>query len=167
MGIKQAEPNAKGANIVSQKVIDALNKGRVRELHAIIQYMAEHYELDDAGYDKLGTVVKDIAIVEMKHAEDLAERILFLGGVPVYKPEGDVKKGLSIPDMAKANIKLEADAVALYNESAKVCAAEGDNVSKALFEKLLAEEEDHLDEFQKTLDHIEKLGDTYITTLIG
>jgi bacterioferritin len=152
---------------MNQKVIDALNKGRERELEAILQYMAEHYELDDVGYEKLGSVIKKLAIVEMKHAEELAERVLFLGGVPSYKPSGAVKKGLSIGDMQKQNIALEAGAVEMYNDFAKLCAAEGDNVSKALFEKLLADENDHLDEFQKTLDHIEKLGDVYITSLIG
>jgi bacterioferritin len=149
------------------KVIDLLNEARERELHAILQYMVEHYELDNDGYEKLGSRIKKIAIVEMKHAEELGERVLFLGGVPVTKPKADVKKGLSIKDQVKFNSDLETDAIKMYNQAAAVCAAEGDHVSKALFEKLLGEEEDHWDEFQKEIDHIEKLGDVYITTLIG
>ncbi|MDO8682110.1 MAG: bacterioferritin [Armatimonadota bacterium] len=152
---------------MSKKVIDLLNQARERELHAIMSYMVQHYELDDAGYDKLGSRIKEIAIAEMKHAEELGERILFLGGVPATKPAADVKKGLSIPDMMKHDIGLETDAVKMYNSSAVTCAAEGDNVSKAIFEKLLDDEEGHLDEFQKTIEHIEKLGDVYINSLIG
>jgi bacterioferritin len=152
---------------VSKKVIELLNQARERELHAILQYMVEHYELDNDGYEKLGSLVKKTAIVEMKHAEELGERVLFLGGTPVTKPKAEVKKGMSIADQVKFNIDLEIDAAKMYNESAAVCAAEGDNVSKAIFENLLAEEEDHMDEFQKIQEHIQKLGDVYITTLIG
>lgn len=151
---------------MSQKVIDALNRGRERELHAILQYMAEHYELEDAGYGKLGDRIKEIAITEMKHAEDLAERILFLGGTPASKPGGAVKRGLDIPGMTKVNVELEAGAIQMYNDAAKLCAAEGDHVSKDLFETLLRDEEGHFDEFQKTLEHVQKLGDVYITTLV-
>lgn len=151
---------------MSKIVIDILNQGRERELHAVMQYMAEHYELENDGYDKLGDRIKEIAIVEMKHAESFAERILFLGGVPASKPSADVKNGMSIIDMIEYNEELETGAVALYNEAVKVCASEGDNVSKTLLESILAVEEEHVDEFQKISYHIEKLGDVYITTLI-
>lgn len=151
---------------MNNKVIDALNEGRKRELHAILQYMVQHYELEDEGYGKLGSRLKAIAIVEMKHAEILAERILFLGGVPITKPDGEVKKGLSIPELLKVDEKLEDDAIKLYNESAKLCADEGDHVSKEIFEQLLAQEEDHIDEFQKDIDHVEKLGNVYINSLV-
>jgi bacterioferritin len=102
----------------------------------------------------------------MKHHEAFAERILFLGGTPTTKPSDTAKKGLGIAEHLKVNIALEADAVKMYNDSARVCAEELDNISKALFEELLAEEEPHLDEFQRTLDHVEKLGDAYVATLI-
>lgn len=152
---------------MSKKVIDVLNQARQRELHAILQYMVEHYELDNDGYEKLGSIVKQIAIVEMKHAEELGERVLFLGGVPSTKPDADVKKGLSIADIVKYNKELEIQAVSMYNDAAALCAAEGDNVSKAIFEKLVDQEETHMDDFQKIEEHIQKLGDVYITTLIG
>lgn len=151
---------------MNKKVIQLLNDGRTRELLAISQYMVQHYELEDSDFGKLGDKMKEIAITEMKHAEELAERILFLGGVPTTKPASEAKKGQSIPDLLKTNIELEDGAVKMYNESAKVCAAEGDNVSKQIFEKLLAEEEEHLNDFQNILDHVQKLGDTYLATLI-
>jgi bacterioferritin len=150
---------------MNEKVINILNEARKRELHAIAQYMVQHYELEDQGYGKLGDRVKKIAITEMKHAEELAERILFLGGSPVTKPEGDVKKGLDIPGILKTNIELEANAVKMYNDAANICSEEGDHISKDIFEKLLADEEEHVDEFQKTLDLVEKLGSVYIATL--
>jgi bacterioferritin len=151
---------------MSEKVIELLNDARRRELTAILQYMAEHYELEDQGYGKLGDEIKATAITEMKHAEALAERILFLGGVPTTKLEAEVQKGLSIMDMLKVNHHLEEGAVKMYNDAANACAAEGDHVSKAIFEKLLDDEEEHLDDFQKKMDHINKLGDVYLATLV-
>jgi bacterioferritin len=150
---------------VSEKVIKMLNDARARELHAISQYMIQHYELEDADYGKLGDKLKDVAIAEMKHAEELAERILFLNGTPATKPSAEAKKGMDIPAMLKLDIGLEADAVKMYNEFANACSKEGDNVSKSIFEKLLADEEEHLDEFQNILDHIEKLGNVYLASL--
>jgi bacterioferritin len=151
---------------MNEKVIGLLNDARSRELQAITQYMIQHYEWDDTGYSKLAASIKRIAIQEMKHAEHLAERILFLGGTPSTKPSDTANKGLGIAEHLKVDIALEAGAVKMYNDSARVCAEELDNISKALFEELLADEEPHLDEFQRTLDHVEKLGDAYVATLV-
>lgn len=150
---------------MSKKVIELLNEGRERELHAISQYMVHHYELEDSDYGKLADRLKAIAIVEMKHAEALAERILFLNGTPTTKPAAEAKKGLSIPELLKVDIAIEEEAIKMYNAAANACAEAGDNISKELFESLLAAEEDHVDEFQTTLDHVEKLGSAYIATL--
>jgi len=151
---------------MNEKVIALLNEARKRELHAIIQYMSQHYELENDGYGKLGDRLKEIALTEMKHAEELAERILFLGGVPVTKPDADAKKGVPIAEMLNIDLGLEKEAVTFYNEAANACAAEGDNVSKAIFEKLLHDEDEHVDEFQTSIEHLEKLGDVYLATLI-
>ncbi len=152
---------------MSKKVIDLLNEARSRELLAISQYMIEHYELEDKGFGKLGDEIKATAIVEMKHAEALGERILFLGGTPTTKPEGEAKKGLSIEEMLDINIKLEESAIKMYNESAKACAEAGDMISKQLFESLLKDEEGHLDDFDTKNDLVKKMGDTYLITLLG
>ncbi|KPJ70078.1 MAG: hypothetical protein AMK72_10380 [Planctomycetes bacterium SM23_25] len=149
------------------KVIELLNAGRASELTAIMQYMAHHYELADADYGKLAKSMKEIAIEEMKHAEALAERILFLGGEPTTEPDGKVKKGQAIADMLKTDVGLETGAVAMYNASANACAQAGDQVSKQLFEQLLAEEETHLDEFQNVQGHLDRLGNVYLATLAG
>jgi bacterioferritin len=151
----------------TKKVIDLLNEARARELTAIMTYMAQHYELENDDFGKLAKVLKTTAIVEMKHAEALADRILFLGGVPTSKPAGDIKKGQKIADKLATDIVLEEDAVRLYNESAVACAEARDQVSKALFEQLLADEEAHLDLFMNIKDHIAELGDAYVATLTG
>jgi bacterioferritin len=150
-----------------KKVIDLLNAGRARELSAILQYLAQHYELANDDYGKLAKVLKDTGITEMKHAEALAERILFLGGTPTTKPEAEVKKGQKIADMIATDIRLEEDAVKLYNEAAVACAEALDHVSKDIFEKLLADENEHLDMFMSIRDHIAQLGDHYLVTLTG
>jgi len=151
----------------SKKVIDLLNAGRARELSAILQYLAQHYELESDDYGKLAKVMKDTGITEMKHAEALAERILFLGGTPTSKPDAEAKKGQKIADMIATDIRLEEDAVKLYNEAAVACAEALDHVSKDIFEKLLADENEHLDIFMNIRDHIARLGDHYLATLTG
>ncbi len=152
---------------MSQKVIDLLNKGRARELTAISQYMSQHYELEDTDFGKLASKFKEIAITEMKHAEKLAERILFLHGEPTSKPDALAKKGQQIPQMLTTNMALEAAAMKMYNEAAMVCAAEKDQISKELFEDLLKDEEDHFNYFENTKDHVDKLGAAYLATLAG
>jgi len=151
---------------MSKKVIALLNEARARELTAISQYLVQHYELEDQGFGKLGAVLKATGIVEMKHAEALAERILFLKGEPTTKPDATAKKGEDIAKMLKTDIGLEAAAVKMYNEAAQVCAAEQDQISKQLFEKLLADEEDHLNTFETTRDHLDELGAAYLATLV-
>jgi bacterioferritin len=152
---------------MSQKVIDLLNKARSRELTAISQYMAQHYELEDQDFGKLASKIKEIAIQEMKHAEKLAERILFLKGEPTSKPDGVAKKGQKIQDMFTTDIALEAQAIKMYNEASVTCAAEKDQISKELFEELLKEEEVHLNTFENIKGHIDKLGAAYLATLAG
>ncbi|UCF55742.1 MAG: bacterioferritin [Deltaproteobacteria bacterium] len=153
--------------MMSQKVIDLLNAARSRELTAITQYMAQHYELEDADFGKLASKIKEIGIQEMKHAEDLAERILFLKGEPTSKPDAGVKKGQEIADMLATDIALESQAIKMYNEAALTCAEEKDQISKQLFERLLGEEEEHLDFFENLKDHVDKLGAAYLATLTG
>ena len=150
---------------MNQKVIDLLNAARAAELTGILQYMAHHYELEDADFHKLADEVKRIAIEEMKHAEKLAERILFLGGTPIYEPDGSVMKGQSIPDLLTRDCQLEDMAIRMYNESAIECAAERDQVSKDMFEDLLIQEEDHLHHFENIREHVKQMGDAYLATL--
>jgi len=147
--------------------IDWLNKGRARELTAILTYMAQHYELEDADVGQLARVAKDVGIQEMKHAEAFAERILFLGGTPVTEPDAKIKRGMSVPEMVKADIALETQAVAMYNAAAQACEDAGDHTTAQLFIRILEEEEGHVDLFQNIQDHVAKHGNAYLATLIG
>lgn len=152
---------------MSKKVVDLLNAARSRELTAISQYMIHHYELEDQDFGKLAKKLKEIGIQEMKHAEALAERILFLKGEPTSKPDSAAVKGQEIAAMLKTDMGLESQAIKMYNEAAMTCAAEKDQISKQLFEKLLAEEEDHLNFFENIKEHLEKMGTAYLATLAG
>ena len=151
----------------SKKVIDLLNEARSRELTAILTYMVQHYELANDDYGKLAKVLKDTGIAEMKHAETLAERILFLGGVPITRPDAEIKRGEKIAAKIATDIALEEGAVKMYNQAALACAAELDHVSKGIFEKLLGDENEHLDAFINIKEHIDQLGDQYLVTLTG
>ena len=152
---------------MSKKVIDLLNSARSRELGAISQYMSQHYELEDRDFGKLAKKIKEVAIQEMKHAEALAERILFLKGTPTSKPDSEAKKGQEIEAILTTDIGLETQAIKMYNEASLVCAAEKDQVAKQIFEKLLAEEEEHLNFFENTKSHLAKMGAAYLATLAG
>jgi len=151
---------------MNQKVIDLLNQARSAEIGAISQYKIHHYELEDQDFGKLASKIKEIAIVEMKHAEKLAERILFLKGEPTSKPDLTPKKGQDIPGILATNVALEAKAVKMYNEAVLICAEERDQKSRELFEELIADEEGHLSIFENIKGHVGNLGQSYIATLI-
>lgn len=152
---------------MNQKVIDLLNKARLAKLGAINQYMIHHYELEDKDFGKLASKIKEISILEMKHAEKLAERILFLKGEPTSKPDSSPKKGQEIPEILATDMAFEAQAVKMYNDAAVICAAEKDQKSKDLFEEFLSDEEGLLNFFGNIKDHVDKLGAAYIATLTG
>jgi bacterioferritin len=149
------------------KVIDLLNEARSAELTAILQYMSQHYELEDQDFGKLALQLKTIGIDEMRHAEMFAERILFLGGTPTSKPDGTTKKGQEIEQIFAFDSKLETGAIEMYNHHAQQCAELGDQISKDIFETILAEEEAHLDQFDNVSGHIKKLGAAYLATVAG
>jgi len=152
---------------MSKKVIDALNAARSREISAILQYMAQHYEMEDQGYGKLADVLKKTGIQEMKHAEAFAIRIIFLGGEPTSKPDTLPKKGQDILAIAETDMALEEQAMKMYNDAIKVCTQEGDNVTRELFERILREEDDHFNLFENIRDHVKSMGAAYIATLVG
>jgi bacterioferritin len=150
-----------------QTVIDLLNEARLRELEAIDQYVIHHYEMENKGLDKLAAKINEIAQVKMKHAEKLAERILFLKGGPISKPDTPSKKGQEIPEMLATDVALERRAVKMYNEAAVICTSEKDQKSKDLFEEFLRDEKEYLNFFENIKDYVDRLGEAYIATLTG
>ena len=148
-------------------VIAALNRARSAELGAILQYMSQHYELEDRDYGALAAEMKHTGIDEMKHAEKLAERILVLEGTPTSEPNMKPKKGQSIEEMMAQGISLEETAVKDYNESLHICRQNNDYVSAKVFEELVCDEQEHLLHFQDIVNHIKELGTAYLATQVG
>jgi bacterioferritin len=145
-----------------EKSIDLLNQAVADELTATNQYMYFHFHCDDQGLDLLSALFRRIAIVEMTHAERLAERILFLKGDVEMVYSMEVQKIHDVKQMLEMAVKLEEDAVMSYNRAANECAANADSVSKTLFESLVVDEEGHYDQFDVELDNVNRYGDRYL-----
>ena len=139
------------------KVIEVLNKARSMELYAVHQYMNQHYNLDDLDYGEFANKIKLIAIDEMRHAEQFAERIKELGGEPNSELSSKITKGQ----------KVEDDTIETYNKLLETCRANGDSVSARLFERILDEEQVHDNYFCNMANHIETLGNTYLSKIAG
>ena len=150
-----------------KKVIDVLNKARAMELQAIIQDMNQHYNLDDMDYGELAAKIKLIAIDEMRHAEQFAERIKELGGEPVTGHDGTIKKGQKVEGIFPFDANLEDDTIDVYNQFLLVCRDNGDSISMKLFETIIDEEQIHYNYFDNVDAHIKKLGDTYLAKIAG
>jgi bacterioferritin len=145
-----------------EKSIGLLNKAVADELTAVHQYMYFHFHCDDQGYDLLAGLFKRTAIEEMLHAEQLAERILFLKGEVEMVVSAQVQKIHDVRAMLELSKKMEEDAVMTYNMWANECGANADSVSKRLFEALVVDEERHYDQYDDEVENIEKFGDRYL-----
>lgn len=150
-----------------EKVIEALNKARSMELFAVHQYMNQHYSLDDKDYGELAANMKLIAIDEMRHAESFAERIKQLGGEPTSQKDGSVKTGEAVLAMYENDAEREDVTIAAYNQFIKVCEEEGDKVTARLFERIIDEEQAHMDYYENIAGHIKTLGDAYLAKIAG
>ena len=127
-----------------KSLIEVLNDLRSRELGVIMQYMRHHYLVPGPDGVALADEFKSISIVEMRHAEDLAERIDYLGGDPTTKAEPLMGvEAKTLAEMAAADRDSEADAIARYKEAVKLADAEGDVTTRKLLEGILADEEEH------------------------
>jgi bacterioferritin len=151
----------------NNKVITALNEGLKAELTAINQYFLHSEMCQNWGYERLHRITKKNSIGEMKHAEELIERILFLEGMPSMSELFPVKIGANVKAQLESDLALEIDAVAKYNAAIKLCAEVGDNNSRELFERLLADEEEHVDYLEAQLHQISEVGlDRYLSQQI-
>jgi len=149
------------------KVIDALNKARAMELFAVHQYMNQHYNLDDMDYGELAANMKLIAIDEMRHAENFAERIKELGGEPTTQKEGKIVTGQEVTAIYEADADQEDRTIEAYSAFLAICKEAGDIVSARLFERIIDEEQIHLTYYDNIDGHIKKLGDTYLAKIAG
>jgi bacterioferritin len=142
----------------NEKLIEQLNVRLAEELTAINQYMVHAEMCENWGYKKLGEMIEKRAMVEMKHAEKLIERILFLDGRPIVSNLNKINIGDEVPKMHKNDLGLEVDAVGGYNETIRLAAEVGDNNTKVLLESILKDEEEHVDELEAQLDQIKQAG---------
>ena len=122
------------------EVIRELNAALTAELSAIVQYMVQSEMCENWGYRALKKVIWDESIGEMKHAEELMERILYLDGTPNMSELFPIRIGQNVKQMMESDLALEIEAVARYNASIQLCREVGDNGSRELFEELLADE---------------------------
>lgn len=150
----------------NQQVIDRLNTLLAEELTAINQYMVHAEMAENWGYSKLYKDVYDRAIKEMKHAEELIERILYLEGQPVVSNLLKITIGNEVPKQLEHDLNLEVFAVEHYNEAVKVCVDAGDNGTKELLERILVDEEAHVDDIEAKQDQIKQMGvNLFLTTI--
>ncbi len=140
------------------KVIEVLNSLLADELTAINQYMVHAEMCENWGYDKLGAVIEKRAIDEMKHAEKLIGRILFLEGIPIVSELRKMHIGADVPKMFASDNVLESDAIKAYNAAIVTCGDARDYATREILESILNEEDQHIDAIEETQDEIEQIG---------
>jgi len=137
--------------MASEQLLSMLNEAIARELQVSIQYMWHHVMARGMHSPEIKDRLKTIAIEEMGHAEEIAERLDYLGGVPTTKP-GPIKVGGSLREILQDDLTAEQEAIELYRRIIKRAMGEEDYTTKRLFEQVLADEEEHADEFSTLLE---------------
>jgi bacterioferritin len=154
--------------IGNQKVLEQLNAALASELTAIAQYMAQSEMCENWGYGRLGSLTKVRAIEEMKHAEGLIERIIFLDAIPAVNVALKPNLGKNPKDQMEIDLADELEAVKEYNHAVKVCREANDDGTGLLFEKMIKDEERHADFLESQLHAIEEMGvEIYLSKQTG
>ncbi len=152
----------------NERVIEQLNVRLAEELTATNQYMVHAEMCENWGYKRLHGKIRERAIVEMKHAEKLIERILFLEGRPIVSRLDPIHIGGEIPKMHQFDHALEETAIKGYNESIRIAVELGDNGTRELLQSILDQEEGHIDDIEAQLDQIAQMGvQNYLVDQVG
>jgi len=152
----------------NEKVIERLNARLADELTAISQYMVHAEMCEDWGYEKLHGAVEERAITEMKHAEKLIARILFLEGLPIVSELNQMHIGADAEAQLKSDWQAEHDAIQEYNADIRAAAEYGDNGTHQLLKSILIDEEDHIDWIETQLGQIAQMGiQNYLVEQVG
>ena len=141
-----------------EKVIEFLNEALKNELTAVNQYWLHYRLLDNWGIDRLAEFERHESIDEMKHADRLSERILFLEGLPNFQMLGRLRIGENVEEILRADLELEREALDQLKGAIAHCEAVRDYVSRDLFAEILENEEEHVDMLEKQFDMIEQMG---------
>ena len=151
-----------------KKVLQYLNKALYNELTAINQYFLHAKMFKNWGFKKLADHEMHESVDEMKHADRLIERILFLDGIPNLQDLGKLYIGENVPEALKCDLKLEHEAHPLLKEAIAHSESVGDYVSRELFESILESEEDHIDWLETNIGLIDKVGlHNYLQSQMG
>jgi len=137
----------------SEKLLDMLNQAIAREIQVSIQYMWQHVQWSGVKGFAVQEELKQIAITEMKHAEAIAERLFYLGGIPTTKPS-PIFVGKTLKEMISQDVKNEVEAIDLYQKIIALARKEGDETTNRLLREILQQEEDHHDTFTTLLEEI-------------
>lgn len=143
----------------SKKIIDALNEVLTGELTGVNQYFIHFRMQKNWGYERLAKASREESIGEMKHADDLIERILFLEGIPNMQRLFKVAVGETVKEQLQSDLKLEIEAVKRLQKSIKLALDAGDTGSRELLEHILVDEEEHVDYLETQLGLIKELGE--------
>ena len=138
---------------VSKALLDQLNEAIARELQVAIQYMWQHVQWGGVKGFAVQDELQKIAVAEMKHAEAIAERLYYLGGIPTTKPN-PIFVGTTLKEMIQEDVKDEEGAIKLYKQIIAKAAAEKDETTHHLFRDILEQEEDHHDTFTTLLEDL-------------
>jgi bacterioferritin len=140
------------------QVIDALNDALTAELTAVNQYFLHARIILNWGYERLGKKIYEESIGEMKHADRLIQRVLFLEGLPNLQRLGKVNVGETVPEMFALDLQVEYDAVKRYNDGIALAQQLGDNGTRDVFQHILEDSEEHADWLESQLELIKQLG---------
>ncbi len=141
------------------KIIDLLNEVLTMELTAINQYFIHARMCENWGYERLWKKLREESIGEMKHADMVIKRILFLDGVPNLQRYGQINVGQTVKEQLHLDLALEHAAVPMLNQGIELARAEGDNGTRELLEQILISEEEHVDWIEAQLDLVKQVGE--------
>ncbi len=127
---------------MADELLELLNKAIAREIGVSVQYMWQHVMAIGMKSPEIKDIFEDIAIDEMKHAEKIAERLFYLGGIPTTKPT-PIKVGGSLKEMVEADLEAENEAIDIYKEIIALASEKEDSTTRLLFEEILTAEEEH------------------------
>jgi bacterioferritin len=140
-------------------IIELLNDVLTAELTAVNQYFGHAKMQSNWGYKHLAEHTKDESIDEMRHADEIIERILYLDGMPNLQRLGSVRLGETVPEQFRLDLELERAALERFNNGIAQAVAAGDNGTRDMLEKMLVSEEDHVDWLETQLNLVENLGE--------